>query len=243
MSLGFTSERHSTVAKRTDFSLLGASRPFRENPPVDDGNLRAIRVDLRVGDEPSPFDLLGGNRMEVSVEHATPSIARSDFTFTRYSGVASATIPTIGRGLLFRPNLRLRLAAGASAGTLPPQRFFDLESGYSGEGPFGVLRGAGVKEFGGAGYISISAEHNFRTLPFLALGIPFLYENSIELVVHGAAGRSWGKNGVPSNTTGGWYYEAGFGVSRILDLFRVDFTWRLAEPTNVLLSFGVAQLL
>ncbi len=78
------------------------------------------------------------------------------------------------------------------------QRAFDIETGSSGLGPFGVMRAMAVKEFGGNSYLAVNAEHNFRSLPFLALGIPFLYKNNIELILHGGVARTWNTEVFPS---------------------------------------------
>ena len=119
------------------------------------------------------------------------------------------------------------MAAGTSTGELPPQRLFDLESRSSVFGPFGVLRGLAVKEFAGTDYVALTLEHTFRSIPFLMLGIPFLYENGVELDVHCGAARTWNRGSLQVSTTDGWYTEAGIGISRIFDILRVDFTWRL----------------
>jgi hypothetical protein len=146
--------------------------------------------------------------------------------------------------LLFAPTLSLRLTAGGSSGVLPPQRVFSLESRYDGFGPFGLLRGGSVKEFAGHQFVIVALEHNFRNTPFLILNIPFLYKNGIELILHGTAARTWSSSPLPfSHTTDGWYTEAGFGISRVLGLFRLDYTYRFAHPRNAFISLGVAQLL
>jgi len=40
----------------------------------------------------------------------------------------------------------------------------------------------------------------------------------------------------PVNDTGGWYYEAGIGVSNILDFFRLDLSYRFTQPGRVVLT-------
>jgi hypothetical protein len=102
----------------------------------------------------------------------------------------------------------------------------------------------------------LNVEHNFRTLPFLWLDIPFLYENNIEFVVHGGVvlydEMSHGSRyaipgsdvlGVDNTTPGSWYYEIGFGISRIFELLRCDFTWRLSDPQIFHFTLAVANLL
>ena len=121
-TLSFLTEDQSSKEKVTDFSLIYPSRAFRDNPPIAEGTLRSLRLDVRLGDKPTPLDLVASNSLEFSVEHSQPSLIASDFTFSRFYTVATVSVPTIGENFLFRPNLRLRFSGGASVGTLPPQR-------------------------------------------------------------------------------------------------------------------------
>jgi len=54
------------------------------------------------------------------------------------------------------------------------------------------MRAMDVKEFTGTRYVALNLEHNFRSLPFLAMGIPFLYKNSFELIINGGIANAWG---------------------------------------------------
>jgi hypothetical protein len=106
--------------------------------------------------------------------------------------------------------------------------------------PFGVMRGGFIGEYAGDGLVSIVLEQNFRSLPFLALDLPFLYRNGIELIAHGAFARAW-NGSVP--TTDGWHSEAGVGISRIFDLVRADVTYRFRGPERFYFTVGVASFL
>ena len=99
-----------------------------------------------------------------------------------------------------------------------------------------------VKEFSGTGYLAFNAEHNFRSLPFLALDIPFLYENAIEIILHASSARTWNTDPLALTTTDGWYFEEGFGISRLFDILRVDFTWRSSTPHHFRASLSAAGL-
>jgi hypothetical protein len=101
-----------------------------------------------------------------------------------------------------------------------------------------------VKEFSGQRFIAVTIEHNFRSTPFLMLNIPYLYRNSIEVILYGTAAQTWSSKTLPFGvTTNGWYSEAGIGISRILTLFRFDVTYRIARPRALFLSVGVAQII
>ncbi len=185
---------------------------------------------MRIGKEAPALDLVTPNALELSVEHSDPGFTGGDFLYTRCAATATLTIPTFGNEFLFRPSLRIRLFAGSASGRLPPQRWFDIESRLSGYAAFGAA-------------ISLAVEHNFRSIPFLALGLPFLYENGIELLLHGGAARTWTRDAAAARSSPSWQTEAGLSFSRILDLVRVDATWRLTGGGGFVVTAGIAPLL
>jgi hypothetical protein len=102
-----------------------------------------------------------------------------------------------------------------------------------------------MSDFSGDSYAILSLEHNFRSVPFLWMNIPFLYKNSVEFIVHCTVAKAWNAavSSTASHTTDGIYSEAGFGISRIFGLLRVDYTRRLALPAGSAITFGIAMLL
>jgi hypothetical protein len=236
----FLSEQHYTAFVTTQYGLFNGNDPFRVNPPAAEGLLRSVRLDLRLGPEAEPLGIASRTAIELSAERSSPSLGSSEFDFARYQGTAELSVETFAGGLLFPPMLHVLLGGGTSSGTLPPQRMFTLDARTSGYAPFGVLRGSRVREFGGDAYVMLSLEHNFRSIPFLALDIPFLYRNSIELVTHAAFAQAWRG---PVSTTNGWYSEAGIGLARIFDILRADLTWRFRDPARFYVTLGISTLL
>lgn len=244
LHLEYRNEDQRSAANTADFSIFDRSKPFRSNPLIVDGTMRNVGVRLRYGDEEVPFGLVTQNSAELEVEHSNRGILASSFDFTRMIFRGEARIATFSSRLLFPPTLNIKLTAGTSTGSLPPQRVFSLESRYDALGPFGVLRTGDVKEFAGDRFVSVSIEHNFRSMPFLLLDIPYLYRNSIELILHGAVAQTWSSSSLPfGRTTDGWYSEAGIGLNRLMSLFRLDVSYRFMQPRGFFLTFGVAQIL
>ena len=238
-TFGYTNEKNFSMVNTTAKGLFSPQKPFRANPPVEEGKLNALRFDFRFGDQPVPLDLVPRDAIELSVEHSSKKILKSDFDFTRYYASVNFSVVTFAQSLLFPPALKLKLSAGTSAGTLAPQRSFVLDSRASGYAPFGVLKGGDLKEFAGNRFVMLNVEHNFRSTPFLALNIPFLYRNSIELIVHGSVAQTWtGK----ISASDGWYSEAGIGISRIFDIIRADFTYRIKDPRRFYFTLSVASI-
>ncbi|MER3523409.1 MAG: hypothetical protein C4326_04910 [Ignavibacteria bacterium] len=232
--LALVREDQRTVVQHTNYSLFSRSRLYRANPSIREGMYTTLRWDLRVGNAAVPLDLVRTNALEL---HAEQAFGRQGFSARRMWGMATLVLPTFSRSLLFPQTLSLRVAAGAADRGDFPQYCFALESASSGYAPFGVFKGMNVKEFGGTSFAAMFLEHNFRSVPFLALGMPFLYKHSLELILFGGAGKTWQASApLPSDGSGirqathGWYGEIGVGINRIFDLLRTDFTWRLSAP-------------
>jgi len=242
---GYSSEVHQFAPKSSDYSFFFRSRQYRPQPPMAEGKFRAVTIRARYGDEPVPLGLVSQTFAELELEHSNRGVLVSDFDFSRMTFVGEFTLPTFLKRNLFPPSLIGRISAGVSSGALPPQRVFFVQGSALLFGPFGSLKGAGVREFGGDSFVHLSLEHNVRSIPFLALNIPFLYENSIELLAHGSAARSWKRPSTVlpfAGTTPGWYVEAGFGISRLFGLLRVDFTRRFTEPRVSVFTIAIARI-
>lgn len=240
-SLSFTSESEKTAFNHAKFNILSFGHTYRENPEIDDGQMRSLTLDLRYGDNKLPLvGIFPIDAVEISAEYSNPVLIKSDFDFGRYYAVASYFFPTFLRSYLFPPQMQVMFAGGFSTGTLPVQREFVLDSQLGRFAPFGVLKTAYPREFVGDRFVMLSLEHNFRNVPFLILNIPFLYKSGLDVLLDGAAGQSW-LNG--KSTTNGWYYEAGIGLGKIFELIRMDLTYRISKPNALFFSVGMSSLL
>ena len=123
--LGYVAEDQQSVGVRTEYSVFSRSRSFRLNPPVRDGNLRALRAEVRIGEPPVPFDLVISDALEMQAEFSDPRVTSGDVGYARYHVSGTLSVPTFGEAFFLRPLLRLRAFAGTSSGVLPPQRWFD----------------------------------------------------------------------------------------------------------------------
>lgn len=244
MKLSYRNEDHMNAQQHTDFSLFSRSDVYRPNPRIDEGTFRGWNFIVRYGMEEPPIPIIPIDAVQAEVEHTSP-LFRSAYDYTQILFRGEYHVSTFLKSHLLPASLAIRIRAGTAFRSLPPQRIFTLDSPLIGEGPAGVLRGAGIKEFSGDSYAILSLEHNFRSLPFLWMNIPFLYKNSIEFIAHCTVAQSWNvaTGSAPSHPTNGIYLEAGFGISRIFGLLRVDYTRRFALPEESVITFGVAMLL
>ena len=236
----YNEDRQRSLDNATDYSIFSREKVYRNNPEIHEGLFRTLQLKFRLGEPSTPLDIVSRNALEFEMEHSIPKSFGLNFfsLYTRYSVLLDVNFNTFAPSLLFPPNLRIRTFSGYAHGVLPPQRLFYIDSRASGYAPYGVLKGAQVKEFWGDRAVAVFIEHNFRSVPFLLLNIPFLYRNGIELIVHGSVIQTWLNT---TSTSNGWYKELGIGVSRIFDLFRVDLTYRLVEPKRFYFTTSFAS--
>ena len=247
LQAGYTDEKETSLRNITEYSLLDRDRTYRINPPIVDGTLRSLTFKAEYGNETQYFFSNPYFTAHTSIEYSSKSLLNSDFGFARLAGALRVKFPTYDMSLFFNPTLSISFNGGILTGDRLPQRLFNLESSYLGTAWFGGLRAAGVKEFSGDRFVLLSVEHNFRRIPFLASGIPFLYQSNLELIVFGSVAQSWlspsALAGPPIfNTTNGWYYEGGVSINRILDIFRFDLTWRGVKPRGIALTLGIGDI-
>ena len=249
LDLRYIREEDQSVTKNSNFSFARPSEEFRSNPPIASGNLRSVVFQLThdtrkfvdVGFAELPDDSKSSLLVSLAVEHTDNDLFASDFDFTRYSATSHLHLLTFSSGALDG-----FLTLGYSTGALPPQRIFDLFGTTSSISHEGSLRTIGNRDYAGDRIISFMLEHNFGSLPFRAVGVPFVQHVDFILTAGGAwtglSENSKVLQTVPLQTTRNAIVEVGFGLGRLLSFFRLDFSWRLTEQTgrNFALTLGSA---
>lgn len=246
LEVGVQSEREMNAMTNTDFSVFYRDDHYRTQPSIKEGMARSFIGKVRYGDNPAPLNLFAIDFAEIEWEHSNNALLPTLSDFSRGVIRIDYHTKTFLRRNLFAPTLTIKALAGVSTGNLPPQRQFMLESALSSYAPVGVLRGTREKEFGGDQILTLTVEHNFRSVPFLWLNIPFLYKNSIEFVTFATIAQASATIKSPPpfiHSTNGWYSEAGISISRIFGLLRLDLTRRFTAPSAWVLTLGIATIL
>ncbi|MDX1586035.1 MAG: DUF5686 family protein [Balneolaceae bacterium] len=250
-TIGFNSEEHRSLNTTTAYDILGRDNTPRVNPAIPEGRLHSL--DVKMGhnlDESYNLGVTGLKRAGIYIEHSDDRLG-SDFNFTRYTASIDWTFNTFYKRRFLPNTLDLKLSAGTFSGTLPPQRYGTTDVSNGIISFFGALKTQRFRPYEGEQFLSLSAEHNFRTVPFEFLGIRPLVEREIGIIVFGGVGKTWisedrrdaleSSLGYRPNVTGGAHVEAGVSLNKILGLFRVDFAQRLDEPA-FLITLGIARL-
>ncbi|MEP7217327.1 MAG: DUF5686 family protein [Bacteroidota bacterium] len=243
LRLFFRNEDQSTAGNHATFALFGGDKKFRDNPPAIDGTMRSFGFELDLNY--SSYRRLGGLGAQIGGEISEPSIIPSGFAFRQLYGSL-----VLKRSTLPLWTLDMRLGAGISAGTPPPQRFFSLESAVSSVAADAAFRGMGVKEFYGDRYVALSLEHNFGEVIPGVLRIPNIASFGIEFIALGRIGwtafspATLAYTGTTLGTTDAtadrYYYEAGIGLNRILLFFRFDLSARLSQTEKPKFIFTIS---
>lgn len=127
-------ESYDSTEKNTNWSLFGGKKKFRENPPMDAGELRSIKAELVLDTRNSKSSPTKGWFIQFEGEHAGSSL-KGDFNFDRFLLDLRRYQP-----LGFSDAIDFRVRVGSSKGNLPWQKSYHL-------GGISTLRGYDYKAF------------------------------------------------------------------------------------------------
>ena len=249
ISLSVLTERQLSVYRMTNFSLLKKKIPYADQPSIINGRMNTLKI--KFSSSSSGLFALEKDAYLLSgtIEQAS-KILDGDFDFTSFSGKARMKFATMGKEeSVFPPTLGFQVAGGTTIGHLPPQRYSELHSRFETFAGYGMLKGLARREFYGDRYVMVTVDHNFRRYVFAPMGIQWLMESNLDLVVEMNVARSWlSKDALriplfPVRDSGGWYYEASVGVTNLLDLFRFDLTRRFSSPSDWAVTLTISDFL
>jgi hypothetical protein len=246
IKIAYNDQRHGSLEKTSDFNIVWSNYKQRPNPEIQEGNLRSLQLNINYGSNYIPFGVIGQSRVDLEIEHCSPDILPSDFSFTRYQLAVDWRINTFLTRRLLPNALDIQVIAGTSQGDLPLQRFMSVDANLIGFSPFGVLKSLNAVPYEGEKYLAVFWEHNFRTVPFELLGFDLLVDKGIGVILHGALGRTWISDSRLEELNYTVKYidrihsEIGLSINGIFGLLRIDATQRLDK--NIFhLGFGLTR--
>ena len=231
--MGWSNEIQSSLPKTTDFDMLGRKNDQRPNPKIDDGTMRSMHFGVVYGDDYVPLGFVGQKRAEIKIEHSDRDLLSSDFAFTTYRATVDWRFTTFF-SRRFLPNvLDLRWTGGTYTGHLPIQRLTAIDGSLQFFTPFGAFKTLRGRPYEGEKYTALFWEHNFRTIPFEIIGLQWIAQKGIGIIVHGASGRTWiAKERMTALSyapgyTDRFHHEIGASLSGLFGFFRIDTAQRL----------------
>ncbi|HAY33985.1 MAG TPA: DUF5686 family protein [Ignavibacteria bacterium] len=237
--LEFNQAKQTTAYKNTNFSFRKSDVEFSENPPINDAFLRTIDFRLFInpnkfraidwGDgDISRFRITNFPLMRIGITYSGKDAFNSTYDYRRFYG-------SIGGMNYINSFMKIKYEIGGEimTGQVPYQSlgYFNSRSGTIDTDviflstAYNEFRGDRIyylnfqNNFGKMLWGGVPVLKNFNLIGFFNAGRNFISEENYEL----AAFKDF-------RISDGLYMEAGFGISRILDIFRVDFAWRLNNP-------------
>ena len=236
IALKYNQEKQTTAKKNTDFSIIKPNDSFLQNPNINDAFLRTVGFSLKLdpneyvyidwGDgSESKFSSSDLPTLDFSYDYSNKDFLKSTYDFRKYS------ITLNGRNNINTYlNFRYKLGADYISGEVPFQNlaYFNANTG-------GINLPVGFKtmeyqEYLGDKLYYLNFENNFGKL--IWGNVPFI--KRFNLIGFYNAGRVEIRESnrllaafKDFSVTEGFFHEAGFGIGGILDLFRIDFAWRL----------------
>jgi len=234
VSLYFNSGRDQSIKTGENavynYSLFGWHDKRRPNPAVANGRINTLKLNLDLNRQSTNFGVSGSRQLRLSAERSASAFG-SDAEFTKLSLDANWNMETFFKRRVFTNTLDIKFSAGVLLGDNIPQMLGVVDGSLSVFTPFGTLKTRRNRPYTGSRYWSITAEHNFRTIPFELIGFNALVNRGWGVIVFGGAGYTGMENGtdmsVTAMTTDGVHSEAGISLNSIFGILRFDFAKRL----------------
>jgi hypothetical protein len=234
-----------SMTKVTNYSIPGGYIQ-RENVSINDGTDSYAGIELRYGDDEVPFGVVGTQSISLSLRQGL-SVLDGDFDYTRLHSEVNWRFNTFYKRRFMPNTLDIKLVVGTSFGELPRHVWHGLDSNLGYFGPFGAFKTLGSLPVQSTSLAAVHWEHNFRTIPFEALGLMSVAKKGIGIIVHGSHGviETNGLNVMPLSSRtvfdGGEHHEIGMAVNGLFGLFRFDASKQI-NGSGYFLGFSVARL-
>jgi len=225
VTLKYEQEKQTSAVKTTDYSFLKRNQNFRENPSITDGFVRAVGFNLEINPNKFRFIDLGDKVWEFAVtnypiisagfEYSNKNFMKSRFEYGKYFIQVNGDY-----GLNYFLNFRYRLGSMILSGDVPFQKLAHFDIAVPGFNSPLAFRSMGYQEFLGDRIYYFNFENNFGKVIWGS--IPFL--KKFNLIGFANFAKNDGIRKI-----NGTFIETGFGIGGILDLFRLDFGWRLTN--------------
>ena len=203
-SLAYRNDLYESVDRNTNWALFG-KRDFRENPAIDNGEMRSLYGELYFDNRNNIEEPTRGWFAKLGVETSNSNL-KSDFSFNQYLFELKRYQPL---GHYERLDMRLKVAS--SEGEVPMQKLYQL-------GGIGTMRGftykslRGAKDaFGGDRMLLANFEYNLNPRSW---GNDFLFFDEMRYILFLDVGNVWNRADVDSDDS----WSAGFSHLKLNDL-------------------------
>ena len=237
--LGFISEKENSQSETKYQSIFKTSRIPRINPEILEGNDRRASIKILLGKDPLEIQFIPEDGLITQFDFSNPSFG-SDFNYKKIQMIGLLKMKTFYKELFIAPYIEIIANVGIVTGYYGPQHLFTPNTALGFFAPAGVFRDLNPYRFTGTEMASLHIEHNWRSIPFQALGLNFISDTYLDFITGASVLKTWNKsNYLPGTSMDKPYWEIYAGISRILAAFRVDVSYNSLRIISVTASTGV----
>ena len=238
-SLSFISEKQSSMNEDKYISIFNRSRFVRQNPGVNEGFDRKFQLSFLAGKSPFDFSIIPENGLLIDADFSNKFL-KSDFNYYKIFFAGQLKTKTFYRELFVSPFLLLNVEGGYVKNNFGIQQMFSPIASLGFYSPITAFKGLRPYQFAGDKMIALHIEHNWRTIIFQALGLDFLTNLELDIIMGASSMRIWNDTKYLNVLTQRKpYWETFIGISRILGIVRADFSYNSFKIFNATLSTAV----
>ncbi|MCX6168548.1 MAG: DUF5686 family protein [Ignavibacteriales bacterium] len=224
-NIKFVFDKQESLPELKYNSLFNTNRIVRVNPIIAEGNDNRISFNIRIGKNPNEYQPIASDGFIAQLDVSNP-ILGSDFNYKRLRFISQITTKTLYEELFSSPYFLLGMEGGFVLGDFWPQHRFTPNTALNIYSPFLSFKGLSPYEYYGDKMIAIHAEHNWRSVPYQALGLNFLTDLNIDFITGINLLKMWTINSYfSSNNLNSVYWEAYLSFGKILGVLRLDFSY------------------
>lgn len=224
-SVRFVFDKEESLSELKYQSIFVPNRPVKVNPKIAEGNDGKISFNILIGKSPQDYQPMLYDGLIAQLDLSNP-ILGSDFNYKRIRVISQFSTRTIYKELFSSPYFLLGFEGAAVLGDYGPQHMITPNTALNIYSPFLSFKGLAPYEYIGDKLIAVHAEHNWRSIPYQAIGFSFLADLNIDLITGFNFLKIWnGTNYFRNSSLDSFYWEGYLSFGKILGIGRIDFSY------------------
>ena len=240
-SVKFVFEKQESLSELKYQSIFTPYKPVRSNPQIADGNDRKISLNILAGKSPHDYQPMLQDGLIAQLDFSNP-VFGSDFNYKRVRVISQFSTSTIYKELFSSPYFLFGFEGAAVIGNYGPQHTITPNTALNIYSPFMSFKGLAPYEYVGDKLIALHVEHNWRTVPYQAIGFDFLTDLNIDLITGFSILKMWNESSYFRNQLlDKIYWEGYLSFGKILGVGRIDLSY--GANKNFVVRVGLSTIL
>ncbi len=224
-SIKFVFDKQESLPEQKYQSIFTPNRTVRVNPQIDNGNDGKISFNISMGKSPQDYQPMLNDGLIAQFDFSNP-IFGSDFNYKRMRVISQFSTRTIYKELFSSPYFLFGFEGATVIGNYGPQHTITPNTTLNIYSPFLSFKGLAPYEYVGDKLIAFHIEHNWRTVPYQAIGFNFLTDLNIDLITGVSILKMWNESSYFKNqSTDKIYWEGYLSFGKIFGVGRIDFSY------------------